>query len=177
MLKVGDKAPDFSLTADDGKIYGLKRMRGKRVVLYFYPKDNTPGCTIEGCAFRDNMPGFKERNAIVLGVSKDSEDSHRHFSQMYHFNFPLLTDTDMVVCKAYGVWVEKNFLGKKYMGISRATFIIDENGQIAAIFPNVNPLGHANTILNTLSMMKSEPIAKKSAKVGKSNKKSKKGKK
>jgi peroxiredoxin Q/BCP len=170
MLKVGDTAPDFSLMGDDGKLYGLKNLRGQRIVLYFYPKDDTPGCTIEGCAFRDNMPGFKERNAIVLGVSKDSEDSHKHFSQKYRFNFPLLADTDMAVCKAYGVWKEKNFLGKKYMGISRATFIIDEKGAIAAIFPNVNPLGHANTILNTLSMMKSVSIIKKSAKGNKSNK-------
>ncbi|MFH0971809.1 MAG: thioredoxin-dependent thiol peroxidase [Candidatus Micrarchaeota archaeon] len=154
MLKVGDAAPDFSLRAGDGKTYSPKKLKGKRIVIYFYPKDNTPGCTIEGCAFRNNMAGFRDRNAVVLGVSADSVESHKKFAARYGLNFPLLSDAGGTVSKKYGVWKEKNFLGKKYMGIERSTFIIDGKGKIAAMFLKVNPLGHANAILNALNLLK-----------------------
>jgi len=154
MVKQGMKAPDFSLLGSDGKTYSLKKLIGSRVVLYFYPKDGTPGCTIEGCAFRDNMFGFKEKGAVVLGVSADSVESHRKFSQRFRFNFPLLSDVGGKVSKKYGVWKEKSFLGKKYQGIERSTFIIDEKGKIAAAFLKVNPLGHVNGMLSAISMMK-----------------------
>ncbi|MFH1257942.1 MAG: thioredoxin-dependent thiol peroxidase [Candidatus Micrarchaeota archaeon] len=154
MIKNGVQAPDFSLKAQDGKTYSLKKMRGSRVVLYFYPKDGTPGCTIEGCSFRDNMFGFREKGAVVLGVSADSVESHRKFAQRYRLNFPLLSDVGGKVSKKFGVWKEKKFLGKKFMGIGRSTFVIDEKGMVAAAFLNVNPLGHAKGMLSAVSMMK-----------------------
>ncbi len=154
MLKVGDKAPDFSLKGSDGKGHSLKKLAGKKVVLFFYPKDNTPGCTIEGCAFRDNAIGFREKGAVVLGVSADSVESHRKFAGRFRFNFPLLSDLGGKISRKYGVWKEKNFLGKKYFGISRSTFIIDANGRIAAAFYDVNPLGHASAVLNAVAIIR-----------------------
>ncbi|MBI5224766.1 thioredoxin-dependent thiol peroxidase [Candidatus Micrarchaeota archaeon] len=156
MLTVGSKAPDFSLKASDGKIYSLKKLKGKTVVLYFYPKDDTPGCTLESCGFRDREFEFSQSNAIIFGISRDDHKSHVRFSQKYRLNFPLLSDESGKVCKAYGVWREKSFLGIKSMGIVRSTFIIGEGGKIEAIFDNVNPLGHANSMLFALKLLRAK---------------------
>ncbi|MFH1750233.1 MAG: thioredoxin-dependent thiol peroxidase [Candidatus Micrarchaeota archaeon] len=153
MLKVGDKAPTFSLKAQDGRTYSLEKLKGMRVVLYFYPKDGTPGCTIESCNFRDRKGEFKVRGAEVLGISADDLKSHALFSRKYRLNFPLLSDIGGKVSGKYGTWKEKKFLGKKFMGIQRSTFIIDEGGMIAGAFYNVNPLGHARGILNALNVL------------------------
>lgn len=159
MLNVGDKAPEFSLKAQDGKAYSLGKLRGSKVVLYFYPKDGTPGCTIQSCAFRDRKDDFQRRGAIILGVSADGLESHAHFAGKYRLNFPLLADIGGKTSKKYGVWKEKSFLGRKFRGIERSTFIIDETGRIAAIFLNVNPLGHANGMLGVLNTLPKMPMA------------------
>ena len=149
-LRVGDKAPDFSLPSTDGTEISLKALRGKKVVLYFYPKDDTPGCTKESCSFRDNLTRIKKKGAELFGVSADSVTSHKKFTEKYDLTFPLLSDEDRKVIKAYGVWKEKSFHGKKYMGIVRSTFIIDEQGKIAHIFFNVKVDGHTDEVLEHL---------------------------
>jgi len=146
MLKEGDRAPEFSLKDSNGKTTSLKDFRGMKVVLYFYPKDDTPGCTKEACSFRDNLPEFGKLNAIVLGISADSEESHQKFSSKYNLPFTLLSDPDKKVIGQYGVWKEKNMYGKVTMGIERTTFIIDENGRIMKIFPKVKVDGHVDEI-------------------------------
>ena len=138
-LKVGDTAPDFALPSDSGETVKLSDFRGKRVVLFFYPKDNTSGCTTQACGFRDNYPVIEEKNAVVLGVSPDNEKSHRSFKTKYNLPFTLLVDTDHAVADAYGVWGEKSMYGKKYMGIIRSHFIIDEAGRIADEQVKVSP--------------------------------------
>ena len=130
MLKPGDPAPDFKLMSDEGKEVSLKDLRGKKVVLYFYPKDDTSGCTKEACSFRDNIKLFEKKNAVIIGVSKDSVKSHKKFKNKFDLNFPLLSDETKEMIGAYGVWKEKSMYGKKYMGIERTTFIIDEKGKI-----------------------------------------------
>lgn len=150
MLKPGDKAPDFKLNADDGKTYSLKDFKGKKLVLYFYPKDNTSGCTAEACDFRDNIKLFTKKDTVVIGVSKDSIKSHEKFRDKYSLNFPLLSDEEGKMLEAYGVWKEKSMYGKKYMGIERTTFIIDEKGKILEIFPKVKVNGHIKEILSKL---------------------------
>lgn len=144
MLKVGDKAPVFALENQDGKMISLEDYLGKTVILYFYPKDNTPGCSNQACGFRDINEELKEENAIVLGVSRDKLGSHQKFIEKYGLNFNLLSDPDKKVHELYGVMVEKNMFGKKAMGVSRDTFVIDEEGIIKAIFKKVkakdNPL-------------------------------------
>ncbi|MEK6953973.1 MAG: thioredoxin-dependent thiol peroxidase [Candidatus Micrarchaeota archaeon] len=159
MLSVGSKAPEFSLKAQDGKTYSLKKLAGKRAVLYFYPKDDTPGCTIESCGFRDHNAQFIRAGAQILGISADDAKSHGKFALKYGLNFPLLADMGAKVCKKYGVWKEKNFLGRKFMGIERTTFLINGQGRIAAIFPKVNPLGHAKGMLSVLSMIKDKAVS------------------
>jgi thioredoxin-dependent peroxiredoxin len=149
-LKEGMKAPDFILKDTDGHSVKLGNFIGKQVVLYFYPKDDTPGCTIEACSFRDNVSDIKKKNAIVLGVSTDNEESHVKFTKKYKLNFPLLADTEMEVSKKYGVYGEKSFMGRKFMGINRTTFIIDKAGKIKKIFPKVSVNGHAKEVLNNL---------------------------
>lgn len=149
-LKVGDKAPDFSLPTGGGEVLALKDFRGKKVVLYFYPKDNTSGCTKEACSFRDNMGPLKKKGAVVLGVSADSVDSHRKFAEKFDLPFPLLSDEKKEMLKSYGVWKQKSMYGKKYYGIERTTFIIDEKGKIAQIFPKVKVDGHTEEILRVL---------------------------
>jgi len=136
-------APDFSLPADDGTTVSLKSLRGKAVVLYFYPKDDTPGCTTESCEFRDSFPRFGKQNAVILGISPDSVESHVKFKNKYQLPFTLLADEDHAVAEAYGVWKEKSMYGKKFMGIERTTFLIDAHGKIAKIFHKVKPAGHA----------------------------------
>lgn len=147
MLNVGDNAPDFTLSDQFGEIHKLSDYRGKKVVLYFYPKDDTPGCTKEACSFRDNFQEYRKRKMVVLGVSKDSTKSHVKFSEKYSLPFTLLSDDDTVVSQAYGVWGLKKFMGKEYYGINRMTFIIDEDGQILRIYEKVKPENHAEEIL------------------------------
>ena len=150
MLKIGDKAPDFKLTADDGKIYSLKDFKGKKIILYFYPKDMTSGCTSEACDFRDNIKLFQKKNSIVIGVSKDNIESHKKFKLKYNLPFTLMSDENMDMLKAYDVWKEKSMYGKKYMGIERTTYIIDEKGVIKEIFRKVKVKGHIEEILNKI---------------------------
>jgi len=150
MLKVGDKAPAFTLVDDSGKKVSLKDFKGKKVVLYFYPKDLTPGCTVEACDFRDISALLKKKKAVVLGVSKDSVALHQKFRDKHELNFPLLSDEDGKVCEAYGVWQEKSMYGKKYMGISRTTFIIGTTGKIEKIFEKVKVKGHSQEVLESL---------------------------
>jgi peroxiredoxin Q/BCP len=150
MLKVGDSAPGFSLPSSDGDIVSLKDLRGKKVVLYFYPKDDTPGCTKEACSFSENLARVKRKGALVFGVSADSAASHAKFVKKYDLAFPLLSDEDKLMIEAYGVWKQKSFMGRKYMGIVRTTFIIDEKGKIANIFPEVKVNGHTEEVLAAL---------------------------
>ena len=138
-LKVGEPAPDFELASETGEKVKLSDFSGKRVVLFFYPKDNTSGCTTQACGFRDHYPVIEEKNAVVLGVSPDNEKSHRSFKTKYNLPFTLLVDTDHAVADAYGVWGEKSMYGKKYMGIIRSHFIIDEEGRIADAQVKVSP--------------------------------------
>lgn len=149
-LKVGQKAPDFTLPSDTGEKISLKDFRGKKVVLYFYPKDDTPGCTKEACSFRDNINQILERQAVVIGVSADSIESHKKFKEKYNLNFPLLSDEKHRVLEKYGVWKERSLYGKKFMGTERTTFIIDENGRIAHIFRKVKVDGHTEEVLRKL---------------------------
>jgi thioredoxin-dependent peroxiredoxin len=139
VLKNGDPAPDFELPSDTGGKVKLLDFRGKRVVLFFYPKDNTSGCTTQACGFRDNYPVIEEKNAVVLGVSPDNEKSHQKFKTKYDLPFTLLVDSDHAVADAYGVWGQKSFMGKKFMGIIRSHFIIDEEGRIADAQVKVSP--------------------------------------
>ncbi len=149
-LEVGHKAPAFSSPADDGTKISLKDFKGKTFVLYFYPKDDTSGCTKEACSFTENMSAFNKLGVPVIGVSKDSIEKHKKFKEKYGLNFPLISDEDGAVCEAYGTWIEKSMYGRKYMGIDRATFIIDGSGKIAAIWRKVKVPGHVEDILNVL---------------------------
>ena len=149
-LKVGDKAPDFNVSTDAGQKVKLSDFKGKKIVLYFYPKDDTPGCTKEACAFRDGINEIKDRGAVVLGVSTDSVDSHKKFKSKFELNFPLLADTDKKIVEAYGVWKEKINYGKKYMGIERTTFIINKEGKISHIFPKVKVDEHYDEVIDAL---------------------------
>ncbi len=150
MLKVGDKAPDFTLNDKDGNKVSLKNFKGKNVVLYFYPKDNTSGCTKEACDFRDNFPAFSKLKAEIIGISADSEKSHVSFAEKYNLNFRLLSDPEKEVIQKYDVWKEKSMYGKKYMGIERTTYLIDEKGIIKKIFNKVKVDGHIAEILNEM---------------------------
>ena len=150
MLQAGDVAPDFKLVSDAGAEISLAGFRGKKVVLFFYPKDDTPGCTLEACAFRDGLSEVQAKGAVVLGVSADSVDSHQNFKQKFSLNFPLLSDANKEVVQKYGVWKEKSMYGNTFMGIERTTFIIDEEGKIAKIFSKVSVDGHYYEVLATL---------------------------
>lgn len=150
MLEVGDKAPDFSGVDENGKKISLKDFRGSKVVLYFYPKDNTTGCTAEACDFRDSYSRLKRKGAVLLGVSPDTEKSHLKFKAKYDLPFPLIADTEKVITNAYGLWQEKSMYGRKYMGVVRSTFIIDEKGKISAVFPKVKVKGHVDEVLKAL---------------------------
>ncbi len=151
LLAVGDKAPDFKTKDQDGETVSLKDFRGRKVVLYFYPKDDTPGCTKEACSFRDGFGAFRRRKIEVLGVSVDDEKSHKKFAEKYSLPFRLLADSDKKIVKDYGVWGEKNMYGRKYMGTLRVTYVIDEKGKIAAVWPKVKPDGHAEEILAAIT--------------------------
>jgi peroxiredoxin Q/BCP len=157
-LKTGDKAPIFNLPAVNlpvagGKTLSLADYAGQPVVLYFYPKDDTSGCTAEACDFRDNMALFKTIGAYVIGVSRDNVKSHEKFIQKYGLNFPLVSDEDGQVCQAYGTWVEKSMYGRKYMGIDRATFLIDGSGHIAAIWRKVKVKDHVAQVAEALKAL------------------------
>jgi peroxiredoxin Q/BCP len=149
-LKEGDPAPDFTVQDDQGKNFQLSSLKGKQVVLYFYPKADTPGCTKEACGFRDTISKFKKRGAAVIGVSPDEPSAQAKFKAKYDLSFPLLADTGHQVAEAYGVWKEKSLYGKKYMGIERTTFLIGKDGKIAKIFAKVKPEGHAEEVLAAL---------------------------
>ena len=150
-LKVGDKAPDFEATNDAGEKVKLSDLRGKRVVLYFYPKDNTTGCTQQACAFRDSYPEIEEKNAVVLGVSPDSARSHQDFKSKYDLPFSLIVDSDHAVAEKYDVWREKSMYGRKYMGILRSHFVIDEQGKIVDAAYNVKASESASKAVKALA--------------------------
>ena len=150
MLESSKKAPDFSLQNQDGKKISLKDFIGRKVVLYFYPKDDTSGCTKEACSFSDNLPKFSKVDTVILGVSPDSVKSHKKFSEKYKLKFDLLADEEKKVVEKYGVWKEKSMYGRKYMGVERTTFIIDERGKIKTIFNKVKVDGHDKEVLAAL---------------------------
>ena len=147
MLKIGDKAPDFKAVDGDGRTVALSDYKGKKLVIYFYPKDNTPGCTAEACDLRDNYHRFQPAGYEILGVSKDSEKSHRGFAEKYSLPFRLVADTDTAILQAYDAWGEKSLYGKKYMGALRKTYVIDEHGVITDIIDKVNTKAHSAQIL------------------------------
>lgn len=150
MLTVGQKAPQFTLPDQDGKRHSLKDFEGKWVLVYFYPKDDTPGCTIEACSVRDNLPKFTTQQAIVLGISNDSVASHKKFAQKHTLPFTLLADETKDVVRAYGVLKEKSMFGKKFEGIERTSFLVDPQGTIAKIYYKVNPMTHVKEVLHDL---------------------------
>lgn len=151
MINEGQKAPDFTANDQDGKKISLSQFAGKKVVLYFYPKDSTPGCTTEACDFRDNYQGLTAQGIVVLGVSADDEASHQKFISKHNLPFPLVADTDRKIVESYGVWVEKNMYGKKYMGIARKTFLIDEAGTVTHIIDKVDT---KNATAQVLALLK-----------------------
>ncbi len=150
MIKIGDKAPPFKLLNDAGETISLKDFAGKQVILYFYPKDMTSGCTKQACDFTEAMPQFKKKKAIVLGISKDSVERHVKFKEKYGLNFQLLSDPEGTTCQNYGVWKEKSLYGRKYMGIERTTFVIGANGKIENIYNKVKVPGHVETVLKEI---------------------------
>ena len=151
MVREGDPAPDFTLASDSGEAIRLSDLRGTLVVLFFYPKDDTPGCTAQACGIRDAWGEFERAGAVVLGVSPDDERSHVKFKEKYGLPFPLLADTDHAIAEEYGVWKEKSFAGKTYMGVERSTFVIDPDGNVAKELRNVKPDTHADDVLAALA--------------------------
>jgi peroxiredoxin Q/BCP len=149
-LTTGTEVPNFTATTDKAGDVTLEELKGKKVVLFFYPKDDTPGCTKESCEFRDMIGEFKDKNAVVFGVSGDDVESHHAFATKFQLNFPLIADTDFSLCKAFGVYGEQEWQGKKFMGISRTTVVIDEAGKLVKVYENVNPVGHAQAVLAEL---------------------------
>jgi len=147
-LAIGDEAPEFSLQNDEGNTVTLSSLRGKKVILYFYPKDNTPGCTKQACDFRDNFTQFIQKGVEVFGISKDSAQAHSKFKNKYELPFPLLVDSNADVCEAYGVINKKSLFGKTFLGIQRSTFLIDESGKLRGIWRKVKVPGHVEQILN-----------------------------
>ena len=150
MLEIGTKAPDFTLPDQNGNMHSLSEYRGKKVILYFYPKDNTAGCTKQACGFAERYPQFTEKGAVVLGVSKDSVASHKKFEEKYGLPFTLLADPELVAIHAYDVWQEKKNYGKTYMGVVRTTYLIDENGKIAKAFAKVKAVDNPEQMLGEL---------------------------
>lgn len=146
-VEEGKKAPDFTAATDGGEKLKLSELRGKAVILYFYPKDDTPGCTKEACGFRDSLPDFGKAKAMVIGISKDSVARHDKFKTKYELNFPLVSDEDGKICEKYGTWIEKSLYGRKYMGIDRATFLIDASGTVRRIWRKVKVPGHVEEVL------------------------------
>ncbi len=153
MPTIGKAAPAFSLETDTGETLTLKELKGRNVVLYFYPKDDTSGCTTEACEFRDLMPRFSKDGAVILGVSPDSVKSHAKFKAKYELPFTLLADTEHAIAEAYGVWKEKSMYGRKYMGVERTTFLIDAKGVLRHVFEKVKPAGHADEVAAVLKTL------------------------
>ncbi len=151
VLTEGDKAPDFKITIDERKTVTLADYAGKNLVLYFYPKDDTPGCTMQACGFRDHLPAFGKLKAEILGISKDPLVKHERFRDKYDLNFPLGSDEDGTMCEAYGVWIEKSMYGRKYMGIDRSTFLIGKDGAIMKIWRKVKVPGHIEEVMEAIS--------------------------
>ncbi|TFB12462.1 thioredoxin-dependent thiol peroxidase [Candidatus Marinimicrobia bacterium MT.SAG.4] len=149
-LKVGDKAPDFSLRDQNGNSVSLDGYLGKKVIVFFYPKDDTPGCTVEVCNFRDDFELYEEKNAVLLGISKDGEESHQKFISKFDLPFTLLCDEDHAVAEAYGAWGEKSMYGRKYMGIVRTTVVVDAEGNVEQIYEKVKPKDHSKELLGVL---------------------------
>lgn len=149
-LEIGDKAPAFTAESDTGETFSLSSMKGKPFVLYFYPKDDTSGCTAQACSFTENIKSFDKLGITVLGVSKDSLEKHAKFRAKYSLNFPLLSDADGKLCEAYGTWIEKSMYGKKYMGIDRSTFLIGADGKIQSIWRKVKVPGHIEAVLEAV---------------------------
>jgi peroxiredoxin Q/BCP len=149
-LQIGDKAPDFTLPVDDNTSLTLSDYRGERVILYFYPKDDTPGCTTEACDFNNHLPQFNDQDVNIFGISKDSIAKHAKFKAKHSLGFPLASDENSDVCERYGVWKEKSMYGKSYMGIERTTFLIDENGVISHIWPKVKVKGHVEDVMSVI---------------------------
>ena len=147
LLKENELAPDFSLADETGKVHSLTEYKGKNVLLYFYPKDDTPGCTTEACAFRDDYLDYEKAGVVILGISADTSKSHAKFKEKYHLPFSLLADVDHAVCEKYGVWGRKKFMGKEYDGIFRTTYLIDPEGKIKKVFADVKPAGHSKEVL------------------------------
>ena len=150
MLEIGTKAPDFTLPDQNGNMHSLSEYRGKKVILYFYPKDNTPGCTKQACGFAERFPQFTEKGAVVLGISKDSVASHKKFEEKYGLPFTLLADPELVAIQAYDVWQEKKNYGKNYMGVVRSTYLIDEKGKIVKAFDKVKAADNPEQMLGEL---------------------------
>ena len=155
-LNIGSVAPDFTLPTDNKGEVTLSSLKGRKIVLFFYPKDDTPGCTKEACGFRDELPQFEAENAKIIGISKCSVKKHDKFKTKHELNFPLASDENGNVCEQYGVWVEKNMYGRKYMGIERSTFLIDEDGKISAIWRKVKVPGHVEEVREALKDQESE---------------------
>ncbi len=153
LLTENTKAPDFTLKDGQGHTISLSDFAGKPVVIYFYPKDNTPGCTTEACSFRDDYSQYLEKGAVILGVSPDSEKSHAKFADKHTLPFPLLADVDHKVCALYGVWAMKKIIGKEYMGVLRTTFLVDRQGMIARVFEGVKPAEHSAEVLSALDAL------------------------
>lgn len=153
MIEAGSKAPDFAVPNQDGETISLSDFTGKKIVLYFYPKDDTSGCTTEACGFRDSYDDLLSLDTVVLGVSKDSEKSHTKFRQKYDLPFHLLADTELDIHNKYGTWVEKKMYGRAYMGTQRATFVIDKAGEVRHVFPNVKPKTHAEEVKKVLESL------------------------
>ncbi len=153
-LQIGDQAPDFEASTDGNGRLKLSDFQGQNVILYFYPKDDTPGCTTEACAFQDNLPNFQTKDAVVIGISKDTPAKHDKFKEKYQLDFPLISDEDGAICESYGTWVEKSMYGKKYMGIDRATFLIGSDGKILEIWRKVKVPGHVEAVLSALEEKK-----------------------
>uniref|UniRef100_A0A7V4ALG9 thioredoxin-dependent peroxiredoxin n=1 Tax=Thermus tengchongensis TaxID=1214928 RepID=A0A7V4ALG9_9DEIN len=153
-MEAGSLAPDFALPDQDGRLHRLADYRGRWVVLYFYPKDDTPGCTKEACGFRDRMGDLQDLGAVVLGVSADGVESHKRFAEKYGLNFPLLADPERQAILAYGAWGKKNLYGKEYEGVLRQTFLIDPEGRIAKVWRKVSPEGHAEEVAEVLRALR-----------------------
>jgi thioredoxin-dependent peroxiredoxin len=149
-ITAGTAAPNFSLRDETGTLRNLSDYKGRQVILYFYPKDDTPGCTTEACNFRDDYSAYVDKNVIILGVSPDSAESHKDFREKYKLPFPLLADEKHAVCEVYGVWAKKKYMGKEYMGVLRTTFLINEKGFISHVFEDVKPATHSNEILSLI---------------------------
>ncbi len=152
-LTINTPAPDFSLSDQDGKMHTLSDYRGKWVLLYFYPRDNTPGCTKQACVLRDAFPELKKRGCVVLGVSTDTEKSHKKFEEKFKLPFPLLADTEKLLVNAYGVWAPKKFMGREFLGTLRTSFLIDPSGKIVKIYEKVKPPIHADEVLRDLALL------------------------